>query len=87
MRVYIADGGAPVLVRLVSRRADTISDFGHTRLLSESSAFDLTISLPPGQSHTSLQKGTRSLRRHGGVAEVEAVLVQGLSSSWGSALG
>ena len=30
--VYIADGGAPVLVRVVARRADAISDFGDARL-------------------------------------------------------
>ncbi len=26
--VYIADGGAPVLVRVVARRADAVTDFG-----------------------------------------------------------
>ena len=26
--VYIADGGAPVLVRIVARRADAVTDFG-----------------------------------------------------------
>ncbi|WP_091298648.1 head-tail joining protein [Gemmobacter aquatilis] len=33
--VYIADGGAPVLVRVVARRADAVTDFGDARLWSE----------------------------------------------------
>ncbi len=41
--VYIADGGAPVLVRVVARRADAISDFGDTRLCSETTRIDLRV--------------------------------------------
>ena len=41
--VYIADGGAPVLVRVVARRADAISDFGDARLWSESTRIDLRV--------------------------------------------
>ena len=33
--VYIADGGAPVLVRVVARRNDAISEFGDARLWSD----------------------------------------------------
>ena len=39
--VYTSDGGAPVLVRIVSRRADTITDFGDARLWSETTRIDL----------------------------------------------
>ena len=41
--VYIADGGAPVLVRVVSRQADAISDFGDARLWSETTRIDLRV--------------------------------------------
>jgi hypothetical protein len=41
--VYIADGGAPVLVRVVARRADAISDFGDARLWSETTLIDLRV--------------------------------------------
>jgi len=33
--VYIADGGAPVLVRVVARRADAVTDFGDARRVAE----------------------------------------------------
>ncbi|MET4127987.1 hypothetical protein [Roseovarius sp. MBR-6] len=39
--VYIADGGAPVLVRIVARRADAITGFGDARLWSETTRVDL----------------------------------------------
>ena len=41
--VYIADGGAPVLVRVVARRADAITDFGDARLWSETTRIDLRV--------------------------------------------
>ena len=41
--VYISDGGAPLLVRVVSRRADAISDFGDARLWSETTRVDLRV--------------------------------------------
>ena len=41
--VYIADGGAPVLVRVVARRADAISDFGDARIWSETTRIDLRV--------------------------------------------
>ena len=41
--VYIADGGAPVLVRVIARRADAITDFGDTRLWSETTRIDLRV--------------------------------------------
>ena len=41
--VYIADGGAPVLVRAVARRADVVSDFGDARLWSETTRIDLRV--------------------------------------------
>ena len=41
--IYIADGGAPVLVRVVRRCADAISDFGDARLWSETTRIDLRV--------------------------------------------
>lgn len=41
--IYIADGGAPVLVRVVARRADVVSDFGDARLWSETTRVDLRV--------------------------------------------
>lgn len=45
--VYIANGGAPVLVRVIARRADSISDFGDARLWSETTRIDVRISEVP----------------------------------------
>ena len=45
--VYIADGGAPVLVRVVSRQADAITDFGDARLWSETTRIDLRVAEVP----------------------------------------
>ena len=42
--VYIADGGAPVLVRAVARRADAVTEFGDARLWSETTRIDLRVS-------------------------------------------
>lgn len=41
--VYIADGGAPLLVRVVARRADAITDFGDARIWSETTRIDLRV--------------------------------------------
>jgi hypothetical protein len=38
---YTHDGGAPVLVRVVMRRADEITGFGEARLWSETTRVDL----------------------------------------------
>ena len=45
--VYTPDGGAPVLVRAVARRADAISDFGDARLWSETARIDLRVAEVP----------------------------------------
>ena len=45
--VYIADGGAPVLVRVVARRADSVTDFGDARLWSETTRVDLCVAEVP----------------------------------------
>ncbi len=45
--VYIADGGAPMLVRVVARRADSITDFGDARLWSETTRIDLRVAEVP----------------------------------------
>ena len=45
--VYIAEGGAPVLVRIVARRADAVTDFGDARLWSETTRIDLRVAEVP----------------------------------------
>ncbi|RMH47684.1 MAG: hypothetical protein D6686_12215 [Alphaproteobacteria bacterium] len=45
--IYTSDGGAPVLVRVVSRQADAITDFGDARLWSESTRVDLRVAEVP----------------------------------------
>ena len=41
--IYIADGGTPVLVRIIAQRADAVSDFGDARLWSETTRIDLRV--------------------------------------------
>lgn len=41
--VYIADGGSAVLVRVVMRRADAVTDFGDARIWSETTRIDLRV--------------------------------------------
>jgi hypothetical protein len=45
--VYIAEGGAPVLVRVVPRRADAVTDFGDARLWSETTRVDMRVAEVP----------------------------------------
>ena len=45
--VYVAEGGAPVLVRVVARRADAVTDFGDARLWSETTRLDLCVAEIP----------------------------------------
>jgi len=45
--VYVANGGAPVLVRIVARRADVVTDFGDARLWSETTRVDLRVAEVP----------------------------------------
>ena len=45
--VYTSDGGAPFLVRVVSRQADEITDFGDARLWSETTRVDLRVAEVP----------------------------------------
>lgn len=45
--IYIADGGAPILVRVVSRQADAITDFGDARIWSETTRVDLRVAEVP----------------------------------------
>jgi len=45
--VYIADGGAPVQVRLIARRADEVTEFGDARLWSETTRVDLRVAEVP----------------------------------------
>jgi hypothetical protein len=45
--VYIAEGGAPRLVRVVSRRADEVTTFGEVRLWSETTRIDLRVAEVP----------------------------------------
>jgi len=41
--VYVAQGGVPVLVRVIARRADEITGFGDARLWSETTRVDLRV--------------------------------------------
>ena len=41
--VYIAEGGAPALVRAILRRPDDVTDFGEARLWSETTRLDLRL--------------------------------------------
>ena len=41
--VYIEEGGAPVPVRVVTRRADDITGFGEARIWSETTRLDLRV--------------------------------------------
>jgi hypothetical protein len=45
--VFVADGGAPILVRVVTRRADEITEFGSARLWSETTRIDLRVAEVP----------------------------------------
>ena len=45
--IYTSDGGGPVLVRAVARRADAVSDFGDARLWSETTRIDLRVAEVP----------------------------------------
>ena len=45
--VYTADGGMPVLVRVVTRRADDVTSFGDARIWSETTRVDLRVAEVP----------------------------------------
>ena len=45
--VYIADGGTPRLIRVVTRRADDVTSFGGARLWSETTRLDLRVAEVP----------------------------------------
>ena len=45
--IYTSAGGAPVLVRIVSRQADAVTDFGDARLWSETTKVDLRVAEVP----------------------------------------
>jgi hypothetical protein len=45
--VYIAEGAAPQLIRVVTRRADEITGFGEARLWSETTRIDLRVADAP----------------------------------------
>ena len=45
--VYTPEGGAPVLVRVVTCRADDITSFGDARLWSETTRVDLRVAEVP----------------------------------------
>ena len=44
---YIAEVGAPQLIRVVTRRADEVTSFGEARLWSETTRVDLRVSEVP----------------------------------------
>ena len=45
--IYTSAGGAPVLVRVVSRQADAITEFGDARIWSESTRIDFRVAEVP----------------------------------------
>ena len=45
--IYTSDGGAPVLVRVVARRADAVTEFGDAWLWSETTRIDLHVAEVP----------------------------------------
>ena len=45
--IYTSDGGTPVLVRAVVRRADAVSEFGDARLWSKTTRIDLRVAEVP----------------------------------------
>jgi hypothetical protein len=45
--IYIADGGAPQLVRVVTRRADEVTSFRDAQLWSETTRIDLRVAEVP----------------------------------------
>jgi hypothetical protein len=45
--VYIAEGSAPRLVRVVTRRPDEVTTFGEARLWSETTRIDLRVAEVP----------------------------------------
>jgi hypothetical protein len=45
--IYTTEGGVPVLVRAVARRADAITEFGDARLWSETTRIDLRVADVP----------------------------------------
>ena len=44
---YVADGGAPQLIRVVTRRADEVTGFGEARIWSETTRVDLRVAEVP----------------------------------------
>ena len=44
---YIADSGAPQLIRVVTRRADDVTSFGEARIWSETTRIDLRVAEVP----------------------------------------
>ena len=45
--VYTSDGGTPLLIRIVARQADAITDFGDARLWSETARIDCRVAEVP----------------------------------------
>ncbi|MBK5946050.1 hypothetical protein CCR83_06205 [Rhodobacter veldkampii DSM 11550] len=45
--VFVAEGGAPRLIRVVMRRADEVTTFGEARLWSETTRIDLRVAEVP----------------------------------------
>jgi len=45
--VFVAEGGAPRLIRVVMRRADEVTAFGEARLWSETTRIDLRVAEVP----------------------------------------
>ena len=74
--VYIADGVAPVLVRVVARRADAVTDFGDARLWSETTRIDLRVAEVPRRRSADRTRidGDAFLRQGGPVRDRERLV-------------
>ena len=83
--VYIADGGAPVLVRVVARPADAVTDFGDARLWSETTRIDLRARVLAGGAIGVIRATMRYWFDHNGrpdLAELGARAIDHLESGF-----
>jgi len=78
--VYIAEGGAPQLVRVVTRRADDVSSFGEARIWSETTRIDLRVAEVPAPRPR--RPGLSLVARRSLFRASRSGIVSGLSGLW-----
>ena len=66
--VYTPEGGVPVLVRAVTRRADDIASFGDARIWSETTRIDLRVAEVPSPRPGDRDRDGRRSVSHSGRA-------------------